>query len=175
MKTPPQRGKSTPEETITLEMPAIKLKIPIKGLTLEGIEDITFDTFQEISRQAMAKVFEQYDQILMKERLRGVFKNLGKKGKWLQTRVGSIWYSRRLYKEKTTGKTRYFLDEELKMGKKQRISLKLAQVFSTLAAMEPYRAVADQISKLMGLTYSHEAIRQNVIKEAMVRPLVLEF
>ena len=165
IKTSPQLGRPTPEKNITVEIPGVKIKIPREGLTLEALEGMIFDIVCAQGRNAMMATVSEYDRMLGKERVRGLLKNIGKKIKYLQTRLGEISYRRTLYKEKATGKARYLLDEALKMGKNQRMSLKLSQIMGTLASVEVYRGAAEKISRLMGISYSHEAIRQNVIKE----------
>ncbi len=120
-----------------------------------------------IGQKAFRETLEEYDRMLRTERLRGALKNIGKKIKYIQTRIGEIKYLRTLYKEKSTGKPRYLLDEQLNMSKNQRMSLKISQILGALASVEAYRGVAEQISKLIGIRYSHEAIRQNIIKEGL--------
>jgi len=166
IKTSPQQGSTTPEKNIAIEFPGVKVEINTEGLTLEALEEMVFDIVRGIGQKAMVGALTEYDEVLRKERPRGVFKNIHKKGKYLQTRVGSIWYRRTKYKDKS-GEARYLLDERLNMHKNQRMSLKIAQIFGALASVEAYRGVSEQISKLIGITYSHEAIRQNVIKEGL--------
>jgi len=165
--TSPQKGKPTPEENITIEFSGVKVKMPRAGLTLEALEELVFDIAMGIGRKAMQEALAGYDEKLRGERAHGILKQVSVKIKYLQTRVGEIRYRRRLYKEKGTGKPRYLLDEALKVGKNQRMSLKVSQVFGALASVEAYRGVAEQVSQLIGITYSHEAIRQNVIKEGL--------
>jgi len=159
------KGSATPEATITVEFKPVKIKIPVEGLTLEALEEMIFDIRQELGKTAFVNALKQYDDILRKHRPRGVLKNIRGKTKYLQTRVGDIQYSRTLYKEKTTNKPRYLLDEALKIDKNQRMSLKMMQLIGTLAAVSPYRDVQDQLSKLLGIRWCHEAIRQNIIRE----------
>lgn len=165
--TLPQKGRTTPEENITIEFIGVKVKIGREGLTLEALEELVFDISKGIGRRALEEALAGYDEKLREERPRGVLKQISKKVRYLQTRTGEIRYRRRLYREKETGKARYLLDEALKVGKNQRMSLKVSQILGTLASVEAYRGVAEQISELLGLRYSHEAIRQNVIKEGI--------
>ncbi len=163
--TLPQKGSTTPDKNITIEFTGVKIKIEPDGLTLEAFEELVFDISREIAQKAMQGALECYDEKLRRERLRGSLKNMGEKRKYIQTRVGCVEYRRTLYKEMPGGKARYLLDEQLKMQKNQRMSLTLSQIFGTLASVEPYREAAKEICQLLGITYSHEAIRQNVIKE----------
>ena len=41
----------------------------------------------------------------------------------------------------------------------------MAQLLGLLSSASPYRGVQDNLSKLLGISWSHEAIRQNVIRE----------
>ena len=41
----------------------------------------------------------------------------------------------------------------------------MSQLLGTLASTGPYRGVEDSLNKLLGINWSHEAIRQNVIRE----------
>ena len=151
--------------TITLEFKPVKIKIPTENLTLEALEEMIFDIRQEQGKTAFVNALGQYDDILAKRRPRGTLKNICRKTKYLQTRVGDIQYKRRLYKEKPTAKPRYLLDEALKVEKNQRLSLKMMQLMGVLASVGPYRSAQERLSELLGLSLSHEAIRQNVIAE----------
>ena len=152
-------------DTITLEFKSVKIRIPIDNLTLEALEEIIFDIRQEIGKTAFTNVLEQYDELLRKTRPKGMLKNITKKAKYVQTRIGDIKYRRTLYKERATGKSKYLLDEALKIDKNQRMSLEMSKMLGVLASVSPYRDVKDSLSKLLGISWSHEAIRQNVIRE----------
>lgn len=151
--------------TITLEFAPVKAKISIENLTFDALEEMIFDIRREIGKTAFVNALRQYDEVLRENRPKRVLRNIRKKTKYLQTQVGDIQYSRTLYKEKVTGKPRYLLDEALKIDKNQRMSLKMSQLMGLLSSASPYRAAREQISKLLGLSWSHEAIRQNVIRE----------
>jgi len=151
--------------TITVEFKPVKLKMSVKNLTLETLEEAIFDIRQEIGKVAFVNALKEYDEVLAKNRARGTLKNIRKKTKYLQTRVGDIQYSRTLYKEKTTGKPKYLLDEALGIDKNQRMSLRMLEIMGLLASVGPYRGAQEQLSRLLGVPWSHEAIRQNVIRE----------
>jgi len=161
----PAKGSATPKETITLEFRPVKIKIPLKGLTLDTLEEAVFDIRQDIGKTALVEALKEYDQVLAKNRPRGIFKNIGRKKKYLETRVGCIRYQRTLYRQKAAGEPRYLLDEALRIEKNQRMSLKLLEIIGVLASIGPYRAAQEQLSRLLGINWTHEAIRQNVIKE----------
>jgi hypothetical protein len=152
-------------DKITLEFKAVKAKIPIENLTLEGLEQMVFDIRQELGKSALVHALRQYDEVLRKNRPRGKLKNLRLKTKNLTTWVGDIPYRRTLYKEKSSGDPKYLLDETLGLDKNQRMSLRMVEIMGLLASVEPYRKTQEQLAKLLGISWSHEAIRQNVIRE----------
>jgi hypothetical protein len=151
-------------DTITVEFKSVKLKIPQEGLTLETLEQMIFDISRSVAQAALVKALNDYDSNLSKSRTRGLYKNLGRRQKKLQTIIGEILYKRRAYRKKNSGLV-YLLDEALKLSKNQRLSLRLKQLFTLLANLGPYRAAQESLSKLTGLFRSHENIRLHVIKE----------
>jgi len=152
-------------DTITITFPQVKVKIPIKGLTFDNIEDMLFEILQNIARKVFEKAITDIDSCLRSKRERGKLKNTGKREKYFLTRFGDILYSRTRYKDKKTGKSCYLLDEALSIVKNQRISLSRARIECFLSALSSYREVVEGIRLLIGGPRCHEAIRQSVIKE----------
>jgi len=151
--------------TITITFPQVKVKIPIKGLTFDNIEDMIFEISQNIARKVFEKALTDIDDYLRSKRERGKLKNTGKRKKYFLTRFGDIFYSRTRYKDKKTGKSHYLLDEALSIDKNQRISLSRARIECFLSGFSSYREVVEGIGLLIGGPRCHEAIRQSVIKE----------
>jgi len=151
-------------DTITITFPEVKVKIPIKGLTFDLLENMLFEILQNIARKVFEKAITDIDKTLRKNRKRGELKNTGKRKKYFLTRFGDILYSRTRYKDKK-GKARYLLDEALSIVKNQRISLSRARIECFLSALSSYREVVKGINLLIGGLRCHEAIRQSVLKE----------
>jgi len=152
-------------DTIAITFPAVKVKIPIKGLTFDILENMIFEISQNIACKVFEKAITDIDDILRKKRERRVLKNTGKRGKYFLTRFGDIFYSRTRYKNKK-GKAHYLLDEALSIVKNQRISLSRAMIECFLSTLSSCREVVKQVQLLLGNFRSHESIRQTVIKEA---------
>ena len=152
-------------DTITITFPEVKVKIPIKGLTFDILENMLFEILQNIARKVTEKAITDIDNYLRIKRERGKLKNTGKREKYFLTRFGDILYSRTRYKDKK-GKTHYLLDEALSISKNQRISLCRARIECFLSTLSSYREVVDQARLLLGHFHSHESIRRGVIKEA---------
>jgi hypothetical protein len=149
-------------DTITITFPKVKVKIPIKGLTFDNIEDMIFEISQNIACKVFEKAITNIDSYLRKNRERGKLKNTGKRGKYFLTHFGDIFYSRTRYQDKDN-KSHYLLDEALSIKKNQRLSLSRARCF--LSTLSSYREVVEGIGLLIGGPRCHEAIRQSVIKE----------
>jgi len=152
-------------DTITITFPKVKVKIPIKGLTFDNIEDMIFEILQNIACRVFEKALTDIDNYLRHKRERGKLKNTGKREKYFLTRFGDILYPRTRYKDKKTGKSCYLLDEALSIKKNQRISLSRARIECFLSGLSSYREVVEGIRLLIGGPRCHEAIRQSVIKE----------
>ncbi|MBU4228403.1 UPF0236 family protein, partial [bacterium] len=152
-------------DTITITFPEVKVKIPIKGLTFDILENMLFEILQNIARKVFEKALTDVDSYLRNKRERGKLKNTGKREKYFLTRFGDILYSRTRYKDKKTAKSCYLLDEALSIVKNQRISLSRARIECFLSALSSYREVVTCARLLLGNFRSHEAIRQSVLKE----------
>ena len=152
-------------DTITITFPQVKVKIPIKGLTFDILENMLFEILQNIARRVFEKAITDIDNYLRNKRERGKLKNTGKRRKYFLTRFGDILYARTRYQDRQ-GKTHYLLDEALSISKNQRISLCRVKIECFLATLSSYREVVGQAQLLLGNFHSHESIRRGVIKEA---------
>jgi hypothetical protein len=152
-------------DTITITFPEVKVKIPIKDLTFDILENMLFETLQNIACKVFEKAITDIDEYLRNKRERGKLKNTGRRKKYFLTRFGDILYSRTRYKDRC-GKAHYLLDEALSINKNQRISLCRAKIECFLSTLASYREVVIQARLLLGHFRSHESIRKGVIKEA---------
>jgi len=151
-------------DTITITFPEVKVKIPIKGLTFDILENMLFEILQNIARKVFEKAITDIDSYLRNKRERGKLKNTGKREKYFLTRFGDILYSRTRYKDRQ-GKSHYLLDEALSIVQNQRISLSRARIECFLSGFSSYREVVEGIRLLTSGPRCHEAIRQSVLKE----------
>jgi hypothetical protein len=151
--------------TITITFPQVKVKIPIKDLNFDILENMLFEILQNIARRVFEKAITDIDSYLRHKRERGELKNTGKRRKYFLTRFGDILYSRTRYKDKEN-KSHYLLDETLSISKNQRMSLCRARIEYFLASLSSYREVVGQAQLLLGNFHSHESIRRGVIREA---------
>jgi len=109
-------------DTIIITFPEVKVKIPIKDITFNILENMIFEILQNMTRKIFEKAITDIDSYLRNKRERGKLKNTGKRGKYFLTRFGNILYFHTRYKDKEN-KSHYLLDKALSIVKNQRISL----------------------------------------------------
>lgn len=153
-------------DTISITFPEVKINLPLNDITFDTLERMVFDITQRIGRKALEKTLSDTDAALRDARPKGVLENTGKREKHLLTRLGDIRYERTRYIDKSTGRSRYLLEEKLKLRNNQRISLARAKIEMFIASITTYRDTEENVELLTGYKRSHESIRQSVIKEA---------
>jgi len=154
-------------KNLSIILPEVKINIEdVKTLTLDGLEEAVFDAVRQMGLRAMETFLERMDASLKESRNKQELRHAGKRQKHFLTRMGPIDYCRTRYIDKSTGKSRYLLEEALKIDKDQRISSKRAQMEVLLATHDSYRKTQEHLLLLTGSRRSHEAGRQSVLKEA---------
>lgn len=153
-------------KSIAINFPGIEIKIPGEGIDFDRIEEIVFEVSRHIGREVLVKVVEGIDDELMRKRPKGKLENKGKKKKYFGTKLGDIRYKRRAYKEKGKKGHRYLLEEELGIGRNQRVSGSRKKIESLLGFVSKgYRDAEKLMEKLVGCSRSFESIRRGAIKE----------
>lgn len=152
--------------TLSVTFPQVKIDLEIQNVTFESLEAMAFDISRQIGMKALEDALKQYDQKLKDERPKGTLENTGKRQKFLMTRLGDIRYERTRYRDKQTGKARYLLEERLGLKSNQRVSLSRAKIEMFIASMDTYRGARENAWLLLGISRSHESIRQSVLREA---------
>jgi len=152
--------------TIAVTFPRVKINLNINDINFNTLENMAFDVTQRIGRKVLEKALYDIDDKLRSERPKRELVNAGKRQKYFMTRLGDIRYKRTRYIDKTTGKSRYLLEEKLGLKINQRTSLIRAKIEMFIASITTYRATEENTELLTGYKRSHEAIRQSVIKEA---------
>jgi len=160
-------------DTITITFPQVKVKISIKDLAFDILENMLFEILQNIARRVFEKVITDIDGYLGNKREKGKLKNAGKRRKYFLTHFGDILYTRTRYKDKK-GKARYLLDEALSIVKNQPISLSPAMIECFLFTLSSYREVVKQGQLLLDNFHSHESIRRGVIRVIREAKLIIE-
>lgn len=104
---------------------------------------------QKVSNQIFTWALEQLDTRLMNERDRSTWKVVGFRDKTAISTFGEFLYKRRLYKNKKTGETRFFLDELLGWPERARITPRLKELAVNLSTELPFDRAAEILSYLV--------------------------
>jgi hypothetical protein len=93
---------------------------------------------QKVSSQIFTWALEQLDTRLMNERDRSTWKVVGFRDKTAISTFGEFLYKRRLYKNKKSGETSFFLDELLGWPKRATITPRLKELAVKLSTELPF-------------------------------------
>ena len=104
---------------------------------------------QKVSNQIFTWALEQLDTRLMNERDRSTWKVVGFRDKTAISTFGEFLYKRRLYKNKKTGETSFFLDELLGWPARARITPRLKELAVKLSTELPFDRAAEILSYLV--------------------------
>jgi hypothetical protein len=152
-------------DKLTIAFPQVKINLDTQNINFESLEQMIFETSQELSRAVAKKALEDLDKMLKAERPEGTLENTGLRIKHFMTRFGNITYERTRYVDSSTGKSRYLLEEKLKISPNQRASLTRQKVEIMLSSVFAYRKAEEAMELFTGHSRSHEATRQSVIRE----------
>lgn len=152
-------------DKLAITFPQVKINLDTQNVSFETLEEMIFETSQEISRAVTRKALEDLDKVLKTDRPEGVLENTGKRTKHFMTRFGNITYERTRYRDNSTGRSRYLLEEKLKISPNQRASLTRHKIEIMLSSVFAYRKAEEAMELFTGHSRSHEATRQSVIQE----------
>lgn len=110
----------------------------------------------EILKQAL----EHYDNALMLERDRTVYRHKGQRKTAIKTVMGTVEYSRSVYQRKNEDGTKncvFLLDEALGREGSGLMSGNLAEMVTFAACESSYRSASRAVSEMTGQTISHQA------------------
>jgi hypothetical protein len=113
------------------------------------LEERVHELSQRVCSQILVWALEQIDTRLMNERDRQEWKVVGFRGKDAISTFGEFTYRRRLYKNKKTGETKYFLDELLGWPVRERITPRLKEIAIKLSTEMSFRRAAETLSQLL--------------------------
>ncbi|NHM26889.1 ISLre2 family transposase [Desulfofundulus sp. TPOSR] len=103
---------------------------------------------QKVCNQIFTWALEQLDTRLMNERDRSTWRVVGFREKTAISTFGEFPYKRRLYKNKKTGETSFFLDELLGWPERATITPRLKELAVKLSTELPFDRVAEILSYL---------------------------
>lgn len=103
---------------------------------------------QKVCNQIFTWVLEQMDERLMRERDRSIWEVVGFRVKTAISTFGEFVYKRRLYRNKETGETKFFLDEVLGWPARARITPRLKELVVRLSSELSFARAAEILSHL---------------------------
>jgi dsDNA-binding SOS-regulon protein len=129
---------------------------------------INFNSFEKniytaccaAGREMIKKQLENWDDELMLNRDRAIYRHKGKRKTVLKTIMGEVEYERAVYKQNSEDGTKkfvYLLDEVMNLPGSGYMSGLLSEMIAKAACESPYRDAARSISELTGQTISHTA------------------
>ncbi|HBR28794.1 MAG TPA: ISLre2 family transposase [Firmicutes bacterium] len=152
-------------------------------LDFKTLEKTIYKTVCDIACNCLKDVLERLDLMLSARRDPKEYKNKGLKKTSIHTVMGTVEYSRRIYKtQDENGRNQYIflLDKYLKSETIGRVSSNLAEKIVERALEEPYRKTAQAIESLSNKGLSHTAV-WNVVQvvgeklDAQERQLIREY
>jgi len=112
------------------------------------IEKGVHELCQKVCNQILTWVLGQMDERLMRERDRSIWEVVGFRVKTAISTFGEFVYKRRLYRNKKTGETKFFLDEVLGWPARARITPRLKELVVRLSSELSFARAAEVLSRL---------------------------
>lgn len=141
--------------------------LPVNQLNFKALEQKIYQNALKYAREQLKQILENLDEEIMKKRDKTKYRNKCKKKTSIKTIMGTVEYSRRLYKcVDDDGKKRYIylLDQHLGAKNIGLMTENLVEKIVDNAINVSYRKTAQNITNLTGQAISHTAA-WNVVQE----------
>lgn len=132
-------------------------------VSFKDLEEICFKIACEISKELLKTMLEEFDNKILKERDKEIFRNKGLKDTTVKTILGEVAYKRRMYINNESQKCEFLLDNKLNIKDTGLISENVINLIIDNIKDLSYRACSKVISTISGLSISATAI-WNVIQ-----------
>ena len=140
----------------------LNTSLPLNQIDFKLLEQEIYKKVLEYGREKIKLILEQLDIAIMESRDKAKYRYICKKKTSIKTVMGTIQYSRRIYKyHDKSGKRRYksLLDKHLKLDKTiGQMSENLVEKIIENATNMSYRKTAKNITDLTGQDISHQAV-----------------
>ena len=134
--------------------------IKANQVTFSEIEKDIYSFVMGVAREMLKAVLKKADNQLAAERDSKRFRDKGYRRTTIKTLFGEVEYERRVYRD--TDSTEpcyvYLLDEALGISKVGLVSSEVCKLIATSICESSYRATANQITELTGLSISQQAV-----------------
>lgn len=145
----------------------------IDNSKFENFEDFVMEVFERKlaeGREIIKNILSEIDEQLMVSRDVNQYRNKGFKSTSIKTKLGTIEYSRRIYRDNQTGKSVYLLDETIKTNDIGLMGSDITTIVKDMIKDSSYRTTAKVISESTGLSISHQAV-WNIVQESGYREI----
>jgi len=132
-----------------------------KAVDFKSLEREIFKKVCGWGCEMLKQALEHYDNVLMLERDRTVYRHKGQRKTAVKTIMGTVEYSRSVYQQKHEDGTKscvFLLDEALGKEGSGLMSGNLAELVTVAACESSYRSTARAVSEMTGQTISHQAV-----------------
>ena len=133
----------------------IQIKVPVNELE-DAIQTITLGLGPQVL-QGVIKVLD--DRIA--ENMGAGWRNVGTESRWVNSSLGPVYYKRRVYQDEDRRRWKP-LDELLGVVRYSRMTGRVQEIGSVLAAKGTYRQAADQISYMLKTHFSASTIQRMI-------------
>lgn len=141
----------------------------IKG-QVDGWEETILGWVYQVARKVAVAVLEEVDEELKRGREAGL-RVVGRRWRWVTTLFGDVRIRRRLYKD-SQGRTRFLLDEAMRLRKGSQASPRVEEIATYLSSYMPFGKSERLLGALIPQGISHTTIHRLVSR--VVDPYVEE-
>jgi len=137
------------------------ISLPLNDIDFKTLEKEIYQRVLKYGREQIKTILEQLDVMIMESRDKAKYRNICIKKTSIKTVMGTIEYSRRIYRYYDEDGNKHYislLDEYLKMNKTiGQMSVNLVEKIIENATNMSYRKTAHNITELTGQDISHQA------------------
>lgn len=126
----------------------------MEDLTFERLEKMIFDLCCEMARKITLEFLKNQDEKLMNDRDKNRYRFKDIKKSTIKTLYGDVVFGRRYYKDNTTGKMVFLLDEKLHMDVVGTFSVNVVKMVLEACRSMSFQAASDFITQHTGLNIS---------------------
>ena len=137
------------------------------GVSFKELEEIAFKIACEFANEILKNMLEEYDKKIMESRDKARYRHKGQEETSVKVKTGLVKYRRTKYIEKQedgSNKTVYLIDKMLNIKEIGQISGGIIDIVVKNITEVSYRACADIITKMTGLSISGVGV-WNIIQE----------
>ncbi len=146
---------------------SITYNIEICNGKIENFSDCikkVYDELLEVGRMIVRDQLEIFDEQLMESRDSKRYRSKGRRKTSVKTKLGTIEYNRRIYKDTAENKYVFLLDEAISARNIGLYDKTICNNIEEMICNQSYREVARSISETTGLDITHQSV-WNIVQQ----------